>query len=147
VTTSLSIPDSATPHPARVLLADDHQAILALAASALQGDYQVVGSVLNGTALLAAAAQLDPDAIVLDITMPHLDGLEAARTLRRIHSRARLVFLTVHEDPDFAQAAFDAGGLGYVVKPRLASDLLSAVRAALAGRRFLSPTVHLGEAA
>lgn len=118
-----------------------------MAASALEVEYDVVGAVSDGAALVAAAAQLDPDAIVLDITMPHLDGLKAARTLRRTNSRARLVFLTVHEDPDFAQAAFDAGALGYVVKPRLASDLLSAVRAALAGRRFLSPTVHLGEAA
>jgi len=118
-----------------------------MAEIALEGQCQVVGAVADGAALLAAAAKLDPDVIVLDITMPHLDGLEAARALRRKHSRARLVFLTVHEDADFARAALDACALGYVVKSRLASDLLPAVRAALAGERFLSSTVHLDDAA
>jgi len=118
-----------------------------MATLALEGEFQVVGAVSDGTALLAAAAKLDPDVIVLDITMPHPDGLESARALGLAHSRARLVFLTVHEDPDFARAAFDAGALGYAVKSRLASDLLPAVRAVLAGRRFISPTVHLDDAA
>jgi DNA-binding NarL/FixJ family response regulator len=130
-----------------VLLADDHQAILAMAEIALDGEYRVVGAVSDGAALLTTAAKLDPDAIVLDITMPHLDGIEAARALHRNNPRARLVFLTVHEDADFARAAFDACALGYVVKSRLASDLLPAVRAALAGERFLSSTVHLDDAA
>ena len=92
---------------------------------------------------LAEAERLHPDLIVLDITMPRLDGIEAARQLRRSHRHARLVFLTVHEDADFAQAALDAGGLGYVVKARLASDLLPAIRAALDDRRFISPTLRL----
>jgi DNA-binding NarL/FixJ family response regulator len=129
-----------------VLLADDYPPVLARSASALEGECQIVGTVSNGKSLLAEAVRLDPDAIVLDITMPQLDGLAAARALRLTHSRARLVFLTVHDDPDFARAAFEAGALGYVVKPRLASDLLPAVRAVLAGRRFLSPTVHLDNA-
>jgi DNA-binding NarL/FixJ family response regulator len=77
---------------------------------------------------------------------PRLDGIQAARQLRRLQQPARLVFLTVHEDPDYARAAFDAGGLGYVVKARLASDLLPAIRAALADRTFISPTVRLDEA-
>ena len=81
-----------------------------------------------------------------DITMPRLDGIEAARQLRRSQRPARLVFLTVHEDADFAQAALDAGGLGYVVKARLASDLLPAIRAALADSRFVSPTLRMDEA-
>ena len=100
----------------------------------------------DGRALLAEAERLHPDVIVLDITMPRLDGIEAARQLRRSHQPARLVFLTVHEDADFARAALDAGGLGYVVKARLASDLLPAIRAALADRPFVSPTVRLDEA-
>ena len=147
MTTTSHSPDAAPPPLSRVLLADDHPAMLALAASALEGECQVVGAVEDGAALLASAARLDPDVIVLDIAMPELDGLEAARELRRAHPRARLVFLTVHEDADFARAAFAAGALGYVVKSRLASDLLPAVRAALAGRRFISATVHLDEAA
>jgi len=80
------------------------------------------------------------------ITMPRLDGIEAARQLRRSNRPARLVFLTVHEDADYARAALDAGGLGYVVKARLASDLLPAILAALADRPFISPTVRLEEA-
>ena len=78
--------------------------------------------------------------------MPRLDGIEAARQLRRSQRPSRLVFLTVHEDADYARAALDAGGLGYVVKTRLASDLLPAIRAALADQSFVSPAVHLDEA-
>jgi len=103
----------------------------------------VVGTVGHGCELLAEAERLHPDLIVLDITMPRLDGIEAARQLRRAQRPARLVFLTVHEDADFARAALDAGGLGYVVKARLASDLLPAIRAALGDRRFISPTISL----
>jgi DNA-binding NarL/FixJ family response regulator len=113
-----------------VLLADDHPAMLALTADALAGECLVVGRVGDGCELLAEAERLHPDVIVLDITMPRLDGIEAARQLRSSHHHARLVFLTVHEDADYARAALDAGGLGYVVKTRLASDLLPAIRAA-----------------
>jgi DNA-binding NarL/FixJ family response regulator len=101
--------------------------------------------VVDGRALLAEAERLHPDVIVLDITMPRLDGIEAARQLRRSEQPARLIFLTVHEDADFARAVFDAGGLGYVVKARLASDLLPAIRAALADSHFISPTISLEE--
>ena len=119
--------------------------MLALTAAALGDECFVVGSVVDGPALLAEAERLHPDLIVLDITMPGLDGIEAARQPRRSHRPARLVFLTVHEDADFARSALDAGGLGYVVKARLASDLLPAIRAALADRRFISPTISLEE--
>jgi DNA-binding NarL/FixJ family response regulator len=130
----------------RVLLADDHPATLALTADALAGEYLVVGSVGDGRDLLVEAERLRPDVIVLDITMPRLDGIEAARQLRRMQRPARIVFLTVHEDADYARAALDAGGLGYVVKSRLASDLLPAIRAALADQCFVSPSVRLEEA-
>ena len=117
--------------------------MLALTADALAGEYLVVGSVSDGRELLAEAERLHPDVIVLDITMPQLDGIEAARQLRSSHQSARLVFLTIHEDADYARAALDAGGLGYVVKTRLASDLLPAIRAALADQTFVSPAVRL----
>ena len=130
----------------RVVLADDHPATLTLTADALAGEYLVVGSVGDGRELLAEAERLRPDVIVLDITMPRLDGSEAARQLQRPQRPARLVFLTVHEDADYARAALDAGGLGYVVKTRLASDLLPATRAALADQSFISPAVHFDEA-
>ncbi|MGA7392092.1 MAG: response regulator transcription factor [Terrimicrobiaceae bacterium] len=126
-------------------VADDHKALLALTAEALAGECLVTGR-LRWMRILAEAERRHPDLIVLDITMPRLDGSEAVRQLRRSHRPARLVFLTVHEDADYARAAFDAGGLGYVVKPRLASDLLPALRAALADRPFISPNVQLDEA-
>src|SRR5271166_2335358 len=146
VIASFSIPDAGSAERPRVPLADDHSAMLALTTDVLSGECFVVGSVGDGCELLAEAERLHPDVIVLDITMLDLDGIEAARQLKRSHRPARLVFLTVYEDADFAQAAMDAGGLGYVVKARLASDLLPAIRAALADRRFISPTVRFDEA-
>ena len=142
---SPSIPDADPVERPRVLLADDHPAVLTLTATVLSGECLVVGSVADGRALLIEAKRLHPDLIVLDITMPLLHGIEAARQLSDSHRPARLVFLTVHEDADFARTALDAGGLGYVIKTRLASDLLPAIRAALAGRRFVSPTISLEE--
>jgi DNA-binding NarL/FixJ family response regulator len=144
-TTASSIPAAGSAERPRVLLADDNPAMLALTAAALEDECFVVGSVGDGRALLTEAERLHPDVIVLDITMPRLDGIEAARQLQRSQRPARLVFLTVHEDADFARAALDAGGLGYVVKARLASDLLPAIRAALADHRFISPTISLEE--
>ena len=141
-----STADTGSGQRPRVLLADDHPAVLALTADALAGECLVVGRVGDGYELLAEAERLHPDVIVLDITMPRLDGIEAARQLRGSHHHARLVFLTVHEDADYARAALDAGGLGYVVKTRLASDLLPAIRAALADQSFISPAVRLDEA-
>ena len=122
----------------RVLLADDHPAMLALTADALAGECLVVGRVGDGCELLVEAERLHPDVIVLDITMPRLDGIEAARQLRSSHQSARLVFLTVHEDEAVFRAAKAVGGLGYVVKSRLASDLEQAVIAASEGRAFTS---------
>jgi DNA-binding NarL/FixJ family response regulator len=143
VAASSSTPDAAPVERPRVLLADDYSPMLELTATALGSEYLVVGSVVDGLALLAEAERLQPDVIVLDITMPRLDGIEAARQLRSSRNPARLVFLTVHEDRDFARAALDAGGLGYVVKSRFTSDILPAIRAALADRRFISPTISL----
>ena len=139
----LSTSDTAPPNLVRVVLADDHPPMLALAAAALAAICVVVGTVGNGRELFAAVERLAPEVVVLDIGMPEMNGIEAARELQRSHPAVRLVFLTVQQDADYAQAAFAAGGLGYVVKSRLASDLLPAVRAALEGRRFLSPTVNL----
>ena len=100
MTVTSCIPGGGSAERLRVLLADDHQAMLALTASALAKEYLVVGRVGDGYELLAEAERLHPDVIVLDITMPRLDGIEAARRLRRSHQAVRLVFLTVHEDAD-----------------------------------------------
>ena len=147
-------PSQRTIHPAliqtvaklaRLLLADDHAAMPGKSVSLLESEFEIVGTVGNGLDLIRAAARLDPDVVVLDITMPGLDGIEAARRLQHAGCRAKLVFLTVHEDPDYVRAAMDAGGAAYVAKSRMASDLIAAVHAALDGRRFASPTLHLGD--
>jgi DNA-binding NarL/FixJ family response regulator len=125
--------------PVRVLLVDDNEAMLARAAAVLAPHCVVVGSVTDGASALKAATTLRPHVIVLDISMKGMTGLEVASGLREAHSTTAIVFLTVHEDEEFVQAAKAAGGIGYVVKPRLASDLMHAVREARAGRSFVSP--------
>jgi len=125
----------------RVLLAEDHPEMRERVAAMLAGEFEVVGQVSDGKALLSAAEVLQPDLIVLDISMPILSGIDAAERLAAKGSRAKLVFLTVHDDDDqdYIGEAFSAGAQAYVVKSRLASDLLRAMRAAIAGWYFLSP--------
>ena len=114
--------------PVRVLLVDDNQALLTRAAAALTPGCVVVGAVQDGPAALDAAQALEPDVIVLDISMPGMSGFELAGHLRQAGSTAALVYLTVHEDEEFVSAARTAGAIGYVVKRRLTTDLMSAVR-------------------
>ena len=123
---------------ARIVLADDHKDLLASVVAMLDSEFDVVDAVLDGEALVESAWKHDPDAVVLDITMPKMDGMEAARRLMESGSRAKIVFLTVHQDEDFVRAALDLGAHGYVVKSRLPLDLAPALRAALAGRVFVS---------
>jgi DNA-binding NarL/FixJ family response regulator len=125
----------------RILLADDHPAALAQAALVLAEENEIAGTAANGEDLLAAAERLDPDVIVLDISMPGVCGFEAARRLKQTGSRSKLVFLTVWEDADYVREAMALGADAYVVKSRLASDLLLAVSEALAGRKFVSPSM------
>jgi DNA-binding NarL/FixJ family response regulator len=122
----------------RVLLVDDNAGILKRAAAVLSDGCTIVGAVTDGRSALEAAAALHPDVIVLDISMPGMSGLEVAAGLKDAGSTAAVVFLTVHEDAEIVDAARDAGGIGYVVKPRLATDLKMAVREARAGRSFVS---------
>ena len=122
----------------RVLLVDDNDAMLARAAAALAACCDIVGRAKDGRAALEAATTLTPDVIVLDISIPTMSGFEVAQRLRETGSTAAIVFLTVHDGEDFVVAAKAVGGIGYVVKPRLASDLVVAVREAHAGRPFVS---------
>jgi DNA-binding NarL/FixJ family response regulator len=125
---------------ARILLADDHKEIRERAVRLLEPEFEVVGTVADGNALVKASAQLKPDVCVIDISMPQLSGIEAAIKLRDGGSKARIVFLTVNEDSDFVRAALRTGALGYVVKSRMASDLCSAINGAISGQLFVSPS-------
>jgi DNA-binding NarL/FixJ family response regulator len=129
----------------RVLLADDHPEFLRATVCLLEPEFEVVGTVGDGQTLLDEAARQEPDLLVLDISMPVLNGIEAARRLKAVGSRAKIVFLTVHEDPDYVRAALAVGAQGYVVKSRLACDLPLASREALAGRSFVSPLITLAD--
>ena len=127
----------------RVLVADAHQIILDTETAILAAEFDVVGMARNGPAVIQAAAELDPDVITLDITMPEMNGLEVARRLKAQGSRARIVFLTVHEDPDLVAEAMKSGALGYVVKATMASGFPMAIRTVLEGRRFISPGIRI----
>jgi DNA-binding NarL/FixJ family response regulator len=125
----------------RVLLADDHPEFLAVATRLLESEYEVVKTVSNGQALVNEASVLSPDLIVLDITMPGLNGIAAARQIRAKGFAGKIVFLTVHADPDYVRAALAAGAQGFVIKSGLASDLLPGVREVLAGGSYLSASL------
>jgi DNA-binding NarL/FixJ family response regulator len=124
--------------PVRVLLVDDNDAILARARTLLSSRCVVVGMAKDGWSALRAAEALCPDVIVLDLSMPEMSGFEVAAELRQSGSKAAVVFLTVHADEDFVTAARELGVNSYVVKARLAGDLLHAVAEAHAGRGFVS---------
>jgi DNA-binding NarL/FixJ family response regulator len=125
----------------RVVLADDHLAVLARVRRTLAEEFEVIATADDGNQAVATVLALDPDVLVTDISMPTLDGLQVAKRLQAAHCRAKIVFLTVHEDQDFVTAAFDAGASAYVTKLRLAIDLVPAIREALLGHTFVSHTV------
>ena len=127
------------PRP-RVLLADDHQPVLERVALLLEAEFDVVGVANDGRTLVNEAIRLEPDLIVLDIAMPVLSGIEAAHELQKARLRAKLVFLTVHQGPAFVRGCFAEGGLGYVTKSRMITDLIPAMHEALAERHFISPS-------
>jgi DNA-binding NarL/FixJ family response regulator len=123
---------------ARILLADDHKGMRDRAARLLEPEFEVVGAVGDGSALVEVATKTKPDVCVIDISMPIISGIEAAVQLKESGSTAKIIFLTVHEDPDFVQAALETGALGYVLKSRMASDLRAAVKGAMGGQVFIS---------
>lgn len=127
----------------RVLLADDHKEMRDRVTRHLKVEFDVVEAVSDGRTLLDAASRLDPDVCLLDISMPALNGIETAIELKQRGSKAKVLFLTIHEDVDFLKAALQTGALGYVVKRRMASDLRPAIRDALAGKTFISSSVVL----
>lgn len=123
----------------RVLLADDNEKVLNYVREFLSvSGCEVVGAVTDGDAAVGAAAQLLPEVVVLDLSMPVLNGIEAAKLMREANPSTRIVFLTVEKDPDTCRTALETGACGYVLKARLATDLIPAIKLAKEGGRFVS---------
>jgi DNA-binding NarL/FixJ family response regulator len=122
----------------RVVVAEDLPPVLTTVVALLRESFDVVGSVTDGQAALAATLKLEPGLVVLDISMPLMSGIEVAQELKRPGNKAKIVFLTVHEDTDILKTCHAAGGLGYVVKLLMDTDLIPAINEALAGHMFTS---------
>jgi DNA-binding NarL/FixJ family response regulator len=125
----------------RVLVADDHERVLQRTASLLEPHFEVVGTATNGKMLVKEALRLQPDVIVSDVLMPGLNGIDAARELRKLGCKAAIVFLSVYEAADFVNACVSEGALGYVTKARMGVDLVHAIQEASQNRQFISPSV------
>jgi DNA-binding NarL/FixJ family response regulator len=132
------IADKTTEVRTRVIVADDHSSIRSTVCALLEVPFNVVDLCCDGQTALEATLKLQPDIVVLDVSMPGMSGIEVANELRRLGNRARIVFLTVHEDARVLAGCLAAGGLGYVVKEQMDADLISAANEALAGRVFVS---------
>jgi DNA-binding NarL/FixJ family response regulator len=124
---------------ARILLADDHRMVAEGLKTLLQAAYEVVGVAEDGRSLLTLAEQTRPDVIVADVSMPLLNGIDATIQLKRIGSRAKVVFLTMHPDVAYAARAFEAGASGYVLKHSAPTELLEAVKQVLRGGTYVTP--------
>ncbi len=133
----IGMPEGSGNRP-RVLLADDHPLVLERVRALLQTTFDVIGVARNGLEMVEQAIRLRPDIIVADISMPELDGIQAAHRLRKMGTAALIVFLTIHESPEFVEACQAEGALGFVLKTRMKADLIPAINAALAGRSFVS---------
>jgi DNA-binding NarL/FixJ family response regulator len=126
----------------RVLVADDHKAMLDNLVRLLSTDFDVVAAVADGGSVLTEAARVDPDLLVLDISMPVMGGIAAAGRLKAMGSTAKVVFVTMHHDREFVQESSALGTVGFVVKDRLVVDLMPAIHKVFAGEPFVSPSVR-----
>ena len=126
-----------------ILLADDQREIREAVNSILSTEFKVIGTAEDGRHAVELATNLEPDILVLDISMPIVNGLEAAVQLKRRSSHIRIIFLTVHSDPEFVAAALATGALGYVLKAFVAAELIPAIWAALHGEIFISKGIDL----
>lgn len=125
----------------KVLLADDHRIVAEGLRRLLEAEFDLIGVVEDGRAMLTAARELKPDVIISDISMPELNGVEALEELKKVDPDVRLVFLTMHQNTAYARRALDAGAMGYVLKHSATEELIMAVRAASMGRTFVSPAI------
>jgi DNA-binding NarL/FixJ family response regulator len=128
----------------RILLADDHTLFVEALHNVLEPEFELVGEVGDGRALLEAAPRFQPDVILLDLSMPLLNGIDAAYQLKRLAPDSRLLFLSMHGDPTYVTEAFRAGAAGYVLKRSSATELLQAIRAVLHGQLYVSPMLAKG---
>jgi DNA-binding NarL/FixJ family response regulator len=126
----------------RVVLADDHREVIAKVRGVLGDEFDVLEAAENGHQAVTAVLALNPDIFVTDISMPILNGLQAARSIQKTNSRVKIIFLTIHEDRDFIAAAFSAGATGYVTKRRLSTDLVFAIQEAMRGHTFVSNSIR-----
>ena len=125
----------------RVLLADDHKIILDGLRGLLEPEFELIGRVEDGRALVSAAEELRPDVIVVDISMPLLNGIEAVRQIKKVDPQVKVVFLTMHPDVTYAIRAFEVGASGYVLKHSASSELLTAIHEAIKGRTYVTPMI------
>jgi len=125
----------------RILLADDHRMVAEGLKILLAEEFDLIGMVPDGRAMVDAAKQLKPDVIIADITMPHLNGIEALEEIGKFDPDVRVIFLTMHRDVAYARRALDAGAAGFVLKHSAPEELVLAVRAAVQGRTFITPTL------
>jgi len=125
----------------RVLLADDHKIVLEGLKSLLESEFWLVGSVENGRDLLREVHRLRPEVIVVDISMPLLNGIEAVREIRKTDPDIKIIFLTMHPDVTYAARAFEAGASGYVLKHSASIELVNAIREAVKGRTYITPII------
>jgi len=123
----------------RILIADDHAMFAETVGLMLEKAYTVVGTVSDGRALISATMKLNPDLVVLDVGMPFLNGFDAARRIREQLPKLKLVFLTMHEDPNLAAAALELGCIGFVLKHSAGSELLKAIENVLRGFSYVTP--------
>ena len=127
--------------PARILLADDHTLTLEGIRAVLEPHHEIVGIVTDGRALVDAALRLQPDLIVLDITMPLLNGVDAAVQIKKSLPGMKLLFVTMHVNPAYLEAALNAGATGYVLKSAAREELLEAIKSVLNGRIYVTPSL------
>jgi DNA-binding NarL/FixJ family response regulator len=123
------------------LLADDHKIVLDGLRSLLEPEFELAGTVEDGRALVSAAEKLRPDVIVVDISMPLLNGIEAVRQIKKLDKQVKVVFLTMHPDVTYAIRAFEAGASGYVLKHSASSELITAIHEAIKGRTYVTPMI------
>jgi DNA-binding NarL/FixJ family response regulator len=125
----------------RLLLADDHELILDGLCALLRNDFEVVGTVLDGRAAVAAFDRLLPDLLLLDIALPLLNGIEVARQVKQTTPGARILFITMQNDKNYVEEAFRAGASGYLLKQSAATELVDAIKTVLKGRFYVSPLI------